>query len=328
VESLAEGGEEEEARLELQQAEIEGRVDQALLDTLAPLMCQATGRSVIPALIPFGRNPEEQGTILQRIADIVPPGRVSFDLTHGFRHLGMVGFLSAFMLQRIQRMEVDGLWYGALDMTDGGVTPVLRLDGLSDVQSWIDALDGFDATGDYGRFAPLLEKDGVASDKVRCLEEAAYFERTFNVRDAASRLHTFMQTFETPFAGASGLFQSQLGERLAWIKERGLAKQQAWLARQYLGRRDFVRGVIFAWESLVSRACEIYQHDPSTYEGRKNAQDDYEVHDMSSEYKTLLNLRNAIAHGTPHSQARYRKLLKDPGKLESELKRVMQELLD
>jgi CRISPR-associated DxTHG motif protein len=34
---------------------------------------------------------------------------VSFDLTHGFRHLGMVGMLSAFMLERIGRVAVRSL---------------------------------------------------------------------------------------------------------------------------------------------------------------------------------------------------------------------------
>ena len=83
-----------------------------------------------PHLIPFGENSEEQYAILDVVAEAVPKGAVSFDLTHGFRHLGMVGFLSAFMLERISSLNVRGLWYGALDMTRDGITPVLKLDGL------------------------------------------------------------------------------------------------------------------------------------------------------------------------------------------------------
>jgi CRISPR-associated Csx2 family protein len=86
----------------------------------------------------------------------VPRGELSFDLTHGFRHLGMLGMLSAFMLERIGRLRVRSLWYGALDMTEDGATPVLRLDGLYAIQRWVTALEHFDASGDYGVFAPLL----------------------------------------------------------------------------------------------------------------------------------------------------------------------------
>jgi CRISPR-associated DxTHG motif protein len=64
-------------------------------------MSRAAGRAVAPRLIPFGRDAAEQREILETIATAVPNGEVSFDLTHGFRHLGMVGFLSAFILGRV-----------------------------------------------------------------------------------------------------------------------------------------------------------------------------------------------------------------------------------
>ena len=48
----------------------------------------------------------------------------------------MVGFLSAFMLERIHDP-----WYGALDMMGNGVTPMLKLDGLVRVRHWLDAPD-------------------------------------------------------------------------------------------------------------------------------------------------------------------------------------------
>ena len=87
----------------------------------------------------------------------------------------MIGLLSSFMLEQVRRLKVSDLWYGALDMTkENGVTPVLKLDGLVRIQHWVDALARFDATGDYGLFAPLLVADGVEPDKAECLETAAF----------------------------------------------------------------------------------------------------------------------------------------------------------
>ena len=118
VEHLAEEGKDEDARLQLIDAEVAGAVTQPLLDRLAPLMKRAVDCNVFPRLIPFGQDENEQYRILDAIADAVPKkGTVSFDLTHGFRHLGMVGFLSAFMLERVRNLNVRDLWYGALDMT-------------------------------------------------------------------------------------------------------------------------------------------------------------------------------------------------------------------
>jgi CRISPR-associated Csx2 family protein len=193
VEHVAAEGEEEDGRLALMDAEAREAVDQALLDRLTGVLQWAAGRDVGPRLIPFGRTEDEQRQILETIAEVVGGDEVSFDLTHGFRHLGIVGMLSAFMLERIGKLSVRSLWYGALDMSEAGVTPVLRLDGLNAIQRWVDALDRFDASGDYGVFAPLLEADGVPRDKARCLEEAAFYERTFNLSDAARRLGTFRE---------------------------------------------------------------------------------------------------------------------------------------
>ena len=339
VEHLAQGDEVETARLELLDAETHSTITQSMLDDVAPVMSRAVGLSVTPRLIPFGQQADEQYEILGEIADAVPNGDVSFDLTHGFRHLGMVGFLSAFMLERVRNLHVRGLWYGALDMTDrtSGITPVLRLDGLTRVRRWVDALDRFDATGDYGVFAPLLIEDGVAEDKAGCLARAAFFERTQNLSDAARQLRTFLPILDTPLAGAAGLFQTRLTERLRWIKAGGLADHQRKLAFEHLKRRDFLRAAVFGWEALHTLECERHGLPSDDYAtGRKPAMDrlDEEMRAgkhpewKKSAFLLLRDVRNALAHGNPPRHPRSRQVLGDPDRLRSELEKAFQRLLE
>jgi CRISPR-associated Csx2 family protein len=324
---------ETEARLALIDAEAAGAVDQALLDRLSAVLRRAAGREVAPRLIPFGRTEAEQRAILQAIADSVGGSKVSFDLTHGFRHLGMIGMLSAFMLERIGKLAVQSLWYGALDMSAQGETPVLRLDGLGAIQRWVDALDRFDAGGDYGVFAPLLEADGVPADKARCLEAAAFFERTFNLGAAAQKLGTFRAVLASPLPGASGLFQGRLAERLQWIGEKDLAAQQHRLAAQYLERADFVRAAVFAWEAVISRECKGYElHRHEIREQAERALDEkFRAKDcdraQADAFFTLRNLRNALAHGTPPQDERCRTLLRAPERLHPALRGAVDTLL-
>jgi CRISPR-associated Csx2 family protein len=333
VEHVAAAGE-EEARIALIDAEAQGAVDQALLDRLIRVLGRAAGREVAPRLIPFGRTEEEQREILRTIAGVVGRAEVSFDLTHGFRHLGMIGMLSAFMLERTGRLGVRSLWYGALDMMSAeGVAPVLRLDGLNAIQRWVDALGRFDAGGDYGVFAPLLEADGVQPDKARCLADAAFHERTFNLGAAAQKLGTFRSVLASPLPGASGLFQDRLAERLRWIDEKDLAAQQRRLAELYLARADFVRAAQFAWEALISRECKGY--DPQQREKREATEKDldkkFRVKDcdkaQAEAFFTLRSLRNALAHGTPPPDERCRRLLKSPQRLHQALRGAMDCLL-
>ena len=310
-----------------------------MLDEVAPLMSRAVGLPVAPRLIPSGKGANEQYEILGAIADTVPNGDVSFDLTHGFRHLGMVGFLSAFMLERVRNLHVRGLWYGALDMTDpaSGITPVLRLDGLTRVRRWVDALDRFDATGDYGVFAPLVIEDGVAADKAGCLARAAFFERTQNLSDAARQLRTFLPVLDTPLAGAAGLFRTRLAERLRWVKSGGLAEHQRKLAFEHLKRRDYLRAAVFGWEALRTLECEHRGLPPDDHAtGRKRALDALgdEMHAgehpdwKRSAFLLLRDVRNALAHGSPPDSRRSRQVLRDPDLLRSELERSFQRLLE
>lgn len=329
VDQLAAEGEEEEARLQLFDAEASAAVEPGLLDGLASLMSRAVGREVLPRLIRYGKEESEQRAILDTIAEAVPPGEVSFDLTHAFRHLGMLGLISAFFLERVGRVTVKGLWYGALDMTEGGITPVLRLDGLLAIQRWVDALDRYDATGDYGVFAPLLMADGVAGDKARCLEGAAFHERTFNVRDARRKLQTFLPVLDAPLAGASGLFQKKLRDRLDWAKERDLHEHQRRLAYEYLQRRDYVRAAVFAWEALINQECASNRLDPDDYgEDGDRAQAEalmrtslqqQGVRWSDSSHSRLKNLRNALAHGSPPRSRKLQKVLSDPARLHETL---------
>ena len=302
VENLADEIDDKDARIMLMEAENDGKVDQNLLDRLRPLM--ARGTNVRPTLIPTARDEPEQYDILEAVDGAVARNSdLDFDLTHGFRHLGMVGLLSSFMLERVRGLRVRGLWYGALDMTRDGITPVLRLDGLARVRRWIDALDRFDATGDYGVFAPLLQEDGVPDDKAGCLKAAAFLERTLNVREAASKLETFLPVLCQPLSGASGLFQKRLAVRLRWVREDKLSEQQRQLALQYLSRRDFVRAAVFGREACVNRLLEENNLPTDEFYSEDQREKLKELanalpHSRRRGYHELTAMRNALAHGT------------------------------
>lgn len=335
VENMAVEGEEEDARLKLIDVETKGEIEQEHLDDVTSLMCRAVGCEVVPRLIPFGKHENEQYQILDIVAENAPEGTIDFDLTHGFRHFGMIGFLSAFMLSRVRGIEVKNLWYGALDMTQRGITPVLKLDGLDRVRQWLDALNRFDATGDYRIFGSLLTKDGVDANKAKHLENAAFHERTLNLSAATDEIRKFRPVLESKLTGASGLFQIKLLERLAWVDFDDLSKQQAKLARQYLKRRDYVRAALFGWEALVTVVCNQKGLDPKDPHIRQaqNVQSEVQQWSLRNGQKPednreacekLNQIRNALAHGSPPNSRKVRELLMD----EQQLREALQDAFD
>lgn len=335
VENLVTAGEAEDTQLEIFEAEAIGEVEQKHLDKITNLISGAIGSEVVPRLIPFGVDENEQYQILDVIAMNVPEGVINFDLTHGFRHFGMIGFLSAFMLARVrgrgaknQRLEVKDLWYGALEMTKNSITPVLRLDGLDRVRQWLDALNRFDATGDYRVFGSLLVKDGVPTDMAKHLENAAFHERTLNLAAAADEIHKFRPVLESNLTGASGLFQQRLADRLMWVDLDMLSKQQAELAYQYLERRDYVRAAVFAWESLITKACENKRLNPKIQSNRENQNVLTAVGaDNQQLYRNLNQIRRALAHANPPNTERVQEILMDEQTLRETLQDAFKRLL-
>lgn len=324
---------------ELYNAEIKGEVSQDHLDKVVDLIEQSVKWKVVPRLIDFGIDESEQYKILDVIDEAVPDGDVNFDLTHGFRHFGMIGFLSTFMLARVrEKFEVKNLWYGALEMTQDGITPVLKLDGLDRVRQWLEALNRFDATGNYRVFGSLLEKDGVDAEMTRHLENAAFYERNLNLTDAAKEICKFRNVLESMLPGASGLFQKRLAERLTWVELDTLSKQQAKLAWQYWERRDYVRAALFAWESLITQECEKQKLDPNDYHNRKvqkvpqaiqqwELREGQNLGDNRVACEHLNQIRNALAHGTPPKNVGVKGMLDDEKKLREGLKKVFDCLL-
>jgi CRISPR-associated Csx2 family protein len=338
IEHLATAGDEEALRIELMDAVATGRVDDALLARVKPIVERAVGRACVLAVIPHGRDDVEQQAILEVLSrQIRDRERVAIDVTHGYRHLSMIGFAAARYLRTTHRSEIDGLYYGALDMTmigPDGFTPVLRLDGLERIQRWVESFSRFDASGDYAAFADLLEGDGLAPDLARRLERAFYFERTLNVRGASLELKPLVDALRNRLSGPAELFRDRLRRALEWSQGDDLADQQRKLAFQAWRRDDFLRAAILGIESFLTRETIDAGRDPMDFRAREEidkrfqqALKDGEHPDWKRKaYWLLKNVRNAMAHGTPPDRKEHQQLLKNVDRLREELEKTLNRL--
>lgn len=329
-EGLGDGEEMAEDRLALMGEVEENSVSQERLDSLAPLLERQLGMACQPLIIPFGRDVGEQMDILAIMADAVATGDdVSMDLTHGFRHLPMLGFLSAMFLKEVKKARVNGLYYGAADMQENREAPVVELDGLLNLADWIGAVGRYDQGGDYGVFAPLLRREINEVADVGALEEAAFFERVGNSSRAKEKLGTFYKSFfqlsDAVRSAAARLFRKPLEERISWHRKEQQWMREGILARQYMERGDFLRAVIFGYESCITRFIfDEKLGDPGEFRNRDNV-----VEDLVSRFpvfKVLKNMRNALAHGIRPSMKEVEGFLGSRSVFERKLRQIFKEL--
>ncbi|HPT49289.1 MAG TPA: TIGR02221 family CRISPR-associated protein [Accumulibacter sp.] len=318
-------GADDDAVLRLMAAVEAGAVDAVVLDVPRRQLAERLGVPVDCLLIPYARDAAEQAGVLRGLAATVRVDeKLAIDVTHGFRHLPMLALVAARYLSRVVGVKIDDLYYGALEMTAGGETPVLRLGGLLAMLDWVDALSSYDKDGDYSVFAPLLTADGMDPGRAELLARTAFFERTGNPVRARETLNSVFSSVEAHAGPLGGLFSANLKERIGWFR-RG--KRDDWelaLADAYGERGDYLRCVTYMYEAFITRACNERSDNPNDFQQRKDAY----THARGAKpmVARLEYLRNALAHGVRPRSEQTTKTLDDESSLRRELKSLRKTL--
>ena len=286
--------------VELTEACERDEVTQGLLDRVSARTRGAMQGAEL-VLIPYCRNEVEQMELLAGLAKRVGEREeVVLDITHGFRHLPLLALVAARYLSHVRRAAVSDIYYGALEMTADGITPVLKLDGLLHMLDWIEAFAAHDASGNYGVFASLLKRDGMKPGSAESLERAAHLERVTNSTQARE-IVTPMLAEIAVLGGATQLFSDQLAQRLSWARgPRRDARERA-LFDAYLERKDFLRAAIYLQESVISAACNRLTIDSNEHASREQARESLKVRPA---FRDLSDIRNMLAHGSVSGDTR------------------------
>lgn len=318
-------------------------VTQGLLDQLQPGFSEFLGIDCDLVVIPYGKSMDEQIRIMEIMAHHVPESEaVALDVTHGFRHLPMLGLISAQYLQRLKDAKIHGIYYGMYD-PDQQKGEIYDLKGLLQLNNWVFALSQFDKDGDYGVFSKSLKEDGFSEHGINALERAAYYERIFNVSKARQQLVTFRKSLGDGLPGAGKLFTLPLKERVDWSNTESLLSHQRKLAHFYLNNGDAVRAAVFGVEAFIT---SLLHHGEAEYDYKIRSAAESEFRDRQrgtmfarDDYEYLKAVRNALAHGTSSDESterlgspkwrtvkKTREVMQEPEKLELHLRNLFKAL--
>lgn len=122
---------------------------------------QALGGILNPVSIPNGSDEGELWRIFESVTDAIPRGsRVIFDITHGFRSLPFLVFLTVAYLRRAREVSVLHVLYGNFDARDRMSTPprvpVIDLTPFVDLLDWLTGVEALRRRDDAEPLAGLL----------------------------------------------------------------------------------------------------------------------------------------------------------------------------
>lgn len=286
------------------------RVDQALADRIAPVLSDRLGVAVDPVVIPYANTDAEVLALVPLIARHVPSeSRLVVDLTHGLRHLPMIGLVASLALETLADVRVEGIYYGARDLAQGDVAPVMRLDGLISLLRWLDALRLYDVTGRLGPLGAAIERE-TGIKVAKRLRQADFLEQAGQLGGAGSAVDEVMDLLEEAEGPIFDLLAPNLSQRLSWISGATLSARQRRLAEQALDNDDYLRAAVLTFEAMVSAEIEADGGDPKDSRAREALQKyladslwDRRPPKLRSgltpqSYARMKAIRNAVAHAT------------------------------
>ncbi len=331
---LSERADLESTLLKLSDAAQKDCVQQSALDRLAVELSSVLEIPCELALIPYGRTQLEQIQTLERLVGFFEVGDTAIlDVSHGLRHLPMLVQQSSLLLQTLKSVTIEGIYYGALDLTEEGITPVMRLDGLLEIDRWSKALYYYDKTGNYAVFSDLLEQSGFSKHAVDCLKDAAFFEQTNSIHKAWRKLRQFLTALERDknrYSPHAHLFLPALKERFAWVGQQSPEQRQAAVAWLALESGDLLRATLYGFEAFISRLTSQKGGNLDNFNDRSNTKTAYEKlepNDTWSNYVLLRSIRNQVAHSSIHSHPDTQEAVSGRAELSKTLKQIFKKLI-
>ncbi len=109
--------------------------------------------------IPDGKNVDEIHEIFSIVNNSIGNGdEVTFDITHGFRSIPMLGIVLLNYAKVLKSIKLKGVYYGAWEANQDGVSPIFDLTEFDRLLSWTIATDQFISSGNAKKIAALTNQ--------------------------------------------------------------------------------------------------------------------------------------------------------------------------
>lgn len=260
------------------------------------------GVNVVCQIIPICVEQDDLVEILSSIKKHINNNdNVVMDVTHGLRYLPMIELLSTFLLKHSLNIKLDGIYYGALDLTNNGVVPVVNLDGLCHLNQWIEAISMLKSTGNVIKLHKLPELTEISED----LLIYNFYEQTNDVGKAkktAQKILRFIR--EKSENNIVSLFRNNLERVFIWAESEKYYQRQFKQAKKAFDNGDYLRATILLFETYISFDMQKNNAEVNInqYSARTSVQQEILSKSEYIYFKRLKVLRNSLAHNTDPSK--------------------------
>lgn len=234
--------------------------DEAAVARTAKL--EALGSRCHLVSIPVGKSQDEFWAIFNAVTQALPEGeQVVLDITHGFRSLTLLTFLSLGFLRFAKEIELKHVLYGAFEASTDDVKPVFDLTPFVTMLDWANATNRFLETGDARKLTPLLEVNEAsalknAGTELKKFTEAVMLHRTVEATETAERLVKRLEeaknSSRTPQQQPFSLLEERLEQGVRSIANKDEIVSHFAQVAWYVKHDQFAQAISLAREWMVT----------------------------------------------------------------------------
>lgn len=239
------------------------------------------------------------------------------DITHSFRSLALMSFVMTQFASVIseKNFTIKAVYYGMFEYSseNDGVTPVVDINILLEIQEWIKAIDAIKKYSDFDPLVRLLEKENSIEVKVKNvfvhLNNSLEIANMHAIKEFIQTASKKIKVIEKSDNKIISLLAPEVYKLVNELNYEKMSDFQFALAKWFCNNKNYALSYMALAEAIVTKTCEIKGYDSDTEEGRKEAKAhiDYPWNSYFSATKkengkivdnigSISSIRNSIAH--------------------------------
>jgi CRISPR-associated Csx2 family protein len=308
------GGEDAEYQMKLYEEKDSGTLTEELLDTFNETVSKKLkSKGSKASLIPYGVNDEELWSIFERYLEIAEgienEDELYLDITHSFRSLSMMSLVMSQFASSIsdKKFTLKGVYYGMLEyqgQTKENVAPIVNLNILFELQSWIRAIDAIKKYSDFDPLIELLKEENIEYKVGNAFEELNNAIDMANMAAIQKFVANASKKIKVIAESNNKVIKLLAGEIVKLVDELNherMSDFQYALAKWFYNNKNYAMSYIALSEAIVTKNCELKNLDRNDLSSEnqkmvKSISYPYDKH-FQTQYKgSISDIRNNIAH--------------------------------
>ena len=273
--------------------------------------------NIIPIIIDYGVDETQLWANFKKYLEIAENFEdnddIYLDITHSFRSLSLMSFVMSQFAKTIsdKKFKIKAVYYGMLEYhrENNGITPIVDLKMLFDIQEWISAID---AIKKYSDFEPLVNL--LSFEDIEPTVQNAFIQLNNSLKIAnLSAFEIFIKNASKKIKSISEssneIIKLLAPEIIKLVDELNHDKKSHFqynLAKWFYKNKNYAFSYIALYEAIISKSCELKEYDVQDHDLREDAKQSI-GNDKYGQYfytkrgnpkfkDSISNIRNAIAH--------------------------------